>query len=248
MSLLLPPSAACAQDLSHRCAAPSAAHWFGTDALGRDLLLRLLRGGAISLAVGFSAAAVSLAVGAAVGMASGYGGGAVDRCLMGTVDVLCALPMSLLTLLFLIFFGKGLPVLCLAIGLTGWFTFSRVVRARTMELRRRSFILAARGLGQGHCAVVLRHIFPNLLPTIGDYALLLLPDAILMEAFLSFLGLGVPLPRSSWGNMMVEGISSMQRHPMQLVWPSAFLLLTLLALTTLGDGRRKDPCGGMNFF
>jgi oligopeptide transport system permease protein len=166
-------------------------------------------------------------------MVSGYGGGLLDRLLMGTVDVLYALPVSLLTLLFLVFFGKGLPVLCLAIGLTGWFTFARVVRARSRDLRKRTFILAARGLGQSHCAVVLRHVLPNLLSTVGDYALLLIPNAVLMEAFLSFLGLGVPPPHSSWGSMIVEGVPLMGQHPQQLAWPTLFLVTTLLALTTL---------------
>jgi oligopeptide transport system permease protein len=236
LSLLFPAAAANGQDLSIRWGMPSTAHWLGTDQLGRDLLLRLFRSGAVSLSVGFSAATLSVAVGAIVGMASGYGGGTLDRFLMGTVDVLYALPVSLLTLLFLVFFGKGLPVLCLAIGLTGWFTFARVVRARTSDLRKRTFVLAARGLGQSHCAVVLRHILPNLFPTVCDYALLLIPNAVLMEAFLSFLGLGVPPPHASWGSMIVEGVPVMDRHPLQLIWPTLLLVITLLALTTL----RKD--------
>ncbi|MDR2663956.1 MAG: ABC transporter permease [Puniceicoccales bacterium] len=233
LSLLFPAAAANGQDLSHRWGTPSAAHWLGTDQLGRDLFLRLLRSGAVSLSVGISAAALSVLIGATVGMVSGYGGGLLDRLLMGTVDVLYALPVSLLTLLFLVFFGKGLPVLCLAIGLTGWFTFARVVRARSRDLRKRTFILAARGLGQSHCAVVLRHVLPNLLSTVGDYALLLIPNAVLMEAFLSFLGLGVPPPHSSWGSMIVEGVPLMGQHPQQLAWPTLFLVTTLLALTTL---------------
>ena len=208
-------------------------HWLGTDALGRDMLLRLLRGGCLSLSVGFLSAAIALAMGTAVGVVSGYGGGSIDRYLMGLVDVLCALPITLLTLLFLIFFGKSLPVLCLAIGLTGWFTFSRVVRSLAADLRSRTFILAAKGLGQSHLSVICRHIIPNLLPAIGAYGLLLLPDAIITEAFLSFLGLGIPMPRSSWGNMIVDGIPFLQLHPMQLVWPAVFLMVTLLALTSL---------------
>ncbi|MDR0340155.1 MAG: ABC transporter permease [Puniceicoccales bacterium] len=233
LSLLFPAAAANGQDLSIRWGTPSASHWLGTDQLGRDLLLRLLRSGAVSLSVGFSAAALSIGVGVAVGTASGYGGGFLDRILMGTVDVLYALPVTLLTLLFLVFFGKGLPVLCLAIGLTGWFTFARVVRARTLDLRKRTFILAARGLGQSHCAVILRHVLPNLFPVVGDYALLLIPNAVLMEAFLSFLGLGVPPPHSSWGSMIVESVPVMGRHPLQLLWPTFLLVVTLLALTTL---------------
>ncbi|MDR2667464.1 MAG: ABC transporter permease [Puniceicoccales bacterium] len=232
-SLFFPDSACWAQDLSRRCSGPSTAHWLGTDALGRDMLLRLLRGGCLSLAVGFSASAIAMAIGTVVGILSGYGGGSIDSSLMGLVDVLCALPITLLTMLFLIFFGKSLPILCLAIGLTGWFTFSRVLRSLTADLRRRTFILSAKGLGQSHFSVICRHVIPNLLPTIGAYGLLLLPDAILTEAFLSFLGLGVPMPRSSWGNMIVDGIAFLQLHPMQLVWPALFLMATLLSLTSL---------------
>jgi oligopeptide transport system permease protein len=236
-SLFMPDSACWAQDLSLRCAGPSRAHWLGTDSLGRDMLLRLLRGGFLSLSIGFFAAAIAMAIGVAVGVISGYGGRCLDSMLMGLVDVFCALPITLLTLLFLIFFGKSLPVLCLAIGFTGWFTFSRVVRSLTMDLRSRVFILSARGLGQSHLSVICRHVIPNLLPTIGAYGMLLLPDAILAEAFLSFLGLGVPMPRSSWGNMIVDGVPFLQLHPMQLIWPAIFLMVTLLALTSLAGAK-----------
>jgi oligopeptide transport system permease protein len=245
---MLPERLCFAQDLSNRCAGPSLAHLLGTDALGRDMLIRLLRGGFLSLFIGIFSSSMAAAIGLTVGVASGYGGKVMDRTLMGTVDALCALPVTLLTLLFLAFFGKSLWVLCAAIGLTGWFSFARVVRASTMELRHRPFILSAKGLGQSSAAVIVRHILPNLLPTVSAYGLLLLPEAILSEAFLSFLGLGVPMPRSSWGNMMVDGLQFFQRHPMQLLWPTFFLLLTLLALTAMAE-RNEGPesfLGGVN--
>jgi oligopeptide transport system permease protein len=204
------------------------------DAFGRDTLLRLVSGCRVSFTVGCAAALLALGIGTAVGLLSGYFGGSIDRCLMGCVDVLYALPLTLIVLLFLVFIGSGTCVLILAIGLSEWFTLARVLRATTLELRCRTFIQAARAIGQSHLGILCQHILPNLRPTLANYFLLLLPNAILMEAFLSFLGLGTPPPASSLGNMIVEALPLMHGHPLQLLLPSALLILTLLALHTLG--------------
>jgi oligopeptide transport system permease protein len=233
MTLLLPDSIALEQNISLRHAAPNAAHWLGTDMLGRDLLIRLLCGARVSLAVGLGATALALAMGTAVGMAAGYLGGIVDCLLMNLVNVLHALPLTLFVLLLPIFFGRGIVVLCVSIGMVEWLTLARVVRARTLELRGRTFIQSAIGLGQSRLGILRLHIFPNVRPLIGRYVLILLPNAILMEAFLSFLGLGVPPPLSSWGSMIMDAVPTMGIHPAQMLLPSALLLITLLAFSTL---------------
>jgi oligopeptide transport system permease protein len=235
----LPDSSAYVQDLSLRFTGLSLAHPLGTDALGRDLLLRLLRGGQVSLIVGAVAAILALFIGTTVGMISGYVGGRVDRLLMGCVDVFYALPVTLLMLLFLVFVGSGTGVLCLAIGLTEWFALARVIRARTLDLRCRTFVLAASAIGQSHRRILLDHILPHLIPMLSDYALLLLSNAVLMEAFLSFLGLGVRPPGSSWGNMIVDGTQTLGEHPLQLLLPATCLVLTLLSLQTLRKREEK---------
>jgi oligopeptide transport system permease protein len=237
-TLLLPGHASLAQDLSRCHAPPGAAHWLGTDLLGRDLLLRLLFGTRLSLAVGIGATALAIALGTALGTLAGYCGGAVERLAMRLVDVLYALPLTLLVLLLCAVVGRGFAVLCLAIASLEWLTLARVVRTQTADLRRRTFVRAAIAMGQSHRAVIGLHILPNLLPLLGRYALVLLPNAILMESFLGFLGLGIPPPQSSWGNLLVEAIPHMQRHPLSLLLPVLCLFLTLLALVSL---RREPP-------
>ncbi|MDR0727537.1 MAG: ABC transporter permease [Puniceicoccales bacterium] len=223
------------QDMGAISVGPSWAHPLGTDLLGRDLLLRLLTGGCISLAVGIVATAFATFLALAVGMLSGYAGQRTDYWLMRLVDVGQALPLTMLTLLLMACFGSNLWVLCLAIGATEWFSFARVVRARTLELRGQDFVDASIRMGQAHWRVILFHILPNMAATVRHYALLLTSNAILVEAFLSFLGLGIPPPHSSWGNMIVDGLQVMHAHPMQLLWPSIFLVTTVLAVTSLSD-------------
>ncbi|MDR2677389.1 MAG: ABC transporter permease [Puniceicoccales bacterium] len=210
-------------------------HPLGTDLLGRDLLLRLLTGGCTSLAVGIVATAFATFLALGVGMLAGYSGSRADYWLMRCVDVCQALPLTMLALLLMACFGSGLWILCLAIGATEWFSFARVVRARTLELRGQDFVDASIRMGQTHWRVILFHILPNMATTVRHYALLLASNAILVEAFLSFLGLGIPPPHSSWGNMIVDGLQVMHTHPMQLLWPSIFLVTTLLAVTSLAD-------------
>jgi oligopeptide transport system permease protein len=223
------------QDLGAISLGVSWMHPLGTDLLGRDLLLRLLTGGCVSLAVGVAATALATFLALAVGMSAGYAGSRMDYWLMRLVDVFQALPLTMLTLLLMACFGSSLWILCLAIGATEWFSFARVVRARTLELRGQDFVDASIRMGQSHWRVILFHILPNMAATVRHYALLLASNAILVEAFLSFLGLGVPPPHSSWGNMIVDGLQVMHTHPMQLLGPSTFLVTTLLAVTSLSD-------------
>lgn len=232
-SYLIFPEAPLLQHLQLRSAGPSWSHILGTDALGRDVLARVLEGARFSLFIGAFSTLISILIGSTYGSISGYIGGAVDYWMMRLVDVIYALPLTLIVLLLMIYFGNGLVVLCLAIGLTQWLTLARVVRAQTLDLRQRTFTESAYVLGQSHWKIIRLYILPGIAPLIGAYALILLPEAILLEAFLSFLGLGIPPPYSSWGNMIVEGSHLINSNPLQLLIPALFLVLTLWAFTTL---------------
>jgi len=231
--------------LRHR--PPSGAHWFGTDALGRDLFARLLVGGRTSLLVGFAATAVSVAIGTVYGAVAGYYGGRTDELLMRLVDFLYGVPYMFLVILIMLLFadtarGEPLPVF-VALGLVQWLTMARIVRGEVLVLREREFVLAARVLGASDARVLARHVLPNILGPVVVYATLTVPSVIILESFLSFLGLGVAL---SWGQLVAEGVAVV--NPLEstwwlLAWPSAFLATTLLCLNFLGDGLRDalDP-------
>jgi oligopeptide transport system permease protein len=226
---------------------PSAAHWFGTDALGRDLLARVLVGGRTSLAVGLAATAVSVGIGTLYGAIAGLYGGRLDELLMRIVDFLYGVPYMFLVILIMLLFsdtarGEPLPVF-VALGLVQWLTMARIVRGQVLSLREREFVLAARVAGAGDARILLRHLLPNALGPVVVYATLTVPAVILLESFLSFLGLGVAL---SWGELVAEGVSVV--NPVRSYWwllafPSGFLATTLLALNFLGDGLRDalDP-------
>jgi len=244
--------------------APTAAElWraFGTDALGRSLLGRCLLGGAVSLAVGVAAAAISVVLGVAVGMWAGYRGGWVDAALMRMVDVLYGLPYILLVILCKVAFEDRLArgvfggdrekasfvILFAAIGLVSWLTMARVVRGQVLSLRAQPFIEAARASGLGEWRIFLRHLLPNLAGPIIVYATLTVPQAILQESFLSFLGVGVQAPLPSWGSLASEGLlpalNTVNSHWWMLLFPCTLLGLTLLSLNFVGDGLRDvlDP-------
>jgi oligopeptide transport system permease protein len=226
---------------------PSLSHPFGTDGLGRDYLARVLVGGQTSLLVGLVATLTSVTVGVAVGAAAGYFGGKLDEVLMRLVDFLYGIPYMFLVILVMLMFsetarGDPLPVF-VALGLVQWLTMARVVRGQVLTLRRREFVLAARLLGASDTRVIARHILPNIAGVISVYATLTVPAVIILESFLSFLGLGVKL---SWGQLVADAVGVV--NPVRsfwwlLAWPSAFLGLTLLSLNHLGDGLRDalDP-------
>jgi oligopeptide transport system permease protein len=217
---------------------PNRTHWLGTDPLGRDLLARLLYGGQISLMVGLLATAVSLVIGVTYGAVSGFAGGKTDMALMRLVDILYALPFTIFVILLMVFFGQNIFLLFVAIGAVEWLTMARIVRGQVMAIKQQEFIEAARALGLRRRRILFRHILPNLLGPIIVYATLTVPEVMLLEAFLSFLGLGVQPPHSSWGVLIKEGAEMMEEYPWLLTYPAVAMALTLFSLNFLGDGLR----------
>jgi oligopeptide transport system permease protein len=240
---VLAPHDYAAQDLVLGAAPPSTAHWFGTDDLGRDLFVRVLHGGRISLLVGFAATLVSLLVGVTYGAAAGYAGGRVDSLMMRIVDILYALPFTLFVIILMVFFGRNIVLLFVAIGAVQWLTMARIVRGQVLSLRHREFIDAALIMGFSRRRILFRHVIPNVLGPVIVYATLTVPNVMLLEAFLSFLGLGVQAPMSSWGVLIKEGANMMEEYPWLLIFPSVALAMTLFSLNFLGDGLRDalDP-------
>ncbi len=226
------------QDLNLGASAPSAAHWLGTDVLGRDLLVRLLYGGRISLGVGLCATFVALTIGVVYGAVAGYVGGKADTVMMRIVDVIYALPFTIFVILLMVFFGRNIILLFVAIGAVEWLTMARIVRDQVLSLKRMEFIEAARALGLGHGRIIFRHMLPNLLGPVIVYTTLTIPAVMLLEAFLSFLGLGVQPPMSSWGTLIKDGAEKMEEYPWLLLFPGSVFSLTLFSLNFLGDGLR----------
>ena len=226
-------------------AAPGGAahHWFGTDSLGRDLFVRTLQGGRMSLLLGLAATVVSLLIGVAWGAAAGYYGGRVDELMMRIVDVFYALPFMFLVILLTVFFGHHIVLIFVAVGAVNWLDMARIVRGQTLSLRGREFVQAARVAGRSSADIIWLHIVPNLLGLILIYATLTIPHVILTESFLSFLGLGVQEPAASWGVLVNDGAREMESAPWSLIFPAAFLAVTLLGFNLLGDGLRDalDP-------
>ena len=232
-----------AQNLGIGATPPSGAHWLGTDDLGRDLLTRLMYGGRISLMVGFCATAVSLLIGVLYGAIAGYVGGRVDALLMRIVDIMYALPFIIFVILLMVVFGRNLVLLFAAIGAVEWLTMSRIVRAQVMSLRKQEYIEASIAMGISNRQIITKHLIPNVLGPIIVYTTLTIPSIMLFEAFLSFLGLGVQPPMSSWGLLISDGVRSMEEFPWLLIFPGLMLSLTLFSLNFLGDGLRDalDP-------
>ena len=218
-------------------------HLLGTDALGRDLLARLLTGLRVSLAIGFIATLVSLVIGVAWGATAGYIGGALDEVMMRIVDVLYALPFIFFVILLMVTFGSNIILIFVAIGAVEWLTMSRIVRGQTQTLKQKEFIEAARAAGLGQGAIIARHIVPNLLGPVVVYVTLTIPAVILAESFLSFLGLGVQPPMASLGALISGGANDMELAPWLLIFPSLTMIATLMAFNFVGDGLRDaiDP-------
>jgi oligopeptide transport system permease protein len=231
------------QNLGYGPRPPSAAHWFGTDYFGRDLLTRVLFGGQISLTVGLLAASVAALVGTVYGAVSGYLGGRIDGLMMRIVDIIYALPYMFLVIVLVTIFGKSLPLLFLSLGMVGWLMTARIVRGQMLSLKEREFVLAARSLGVRGPTILFRHLIPNTLGPIIVYFTLTVPSMILQEAFLSFLGLGVQAPRPSLGALISDGAQHMAVFWWELLFPGSVMALLLFSLNFLGDGVRDalDP-------
>ena len=223
-------------------------HPLGTDTSGRDLLARVLLGGRISLMVGIIATFVSLLIGTAYGAVAGYAGGRVDEAMMRIVDVLYSIPYMMVVIVLLALFGGKSPLhqlvlLFLALGSVSWLTMSRIVRGQVISLRNQEFILAARATGVRPLAIVFRHLIPNTLGPVIVYATLTIPSVMLLEAFLSFLGLGVQAPYASWGSLAADGVQHIAVFPWLLIGPGLTMALTLFSMNFIGDGVRDalDP-------
>ncbi len=240
---LLSPWDSEAQDLLGGAQAPSAEHWFGTDPLGRDLMVRTMEGGRISLLVGTVATTVALLIGVIYGAAAGYLGGRVDAVMMRIVDILYALPFTIFVILLMVAFGRSLWLMFVAIGCVEWLSMARIVRAGVIGLKKQEFVEAAVSLGYSHTRIILKHLIPNVLGPVIVIATLTVPAVMLLEAFLSFLGLGVQPPNASWGVLINEGQQNMEIFPWLLIFPAVFFALTLFTLNFVGDGLRDalDP-------
>ena len=227
-----------AQNLELGASPPSAQHWLGTDIFGRDLLTQIMYGGRISLAVGFVATAVALLIGVTWGAIAGYAGGRVDAVMMRLVDILYALPFMIFIVLLMVVFGRNMLLLFLAIGAVEWLTMARIMRGQVQSLRQQEFVEAAISLGLSPATIIRRHLVPNALGPIIVYTTLTIPNVMLLEAFLSFLGLGIQPPQTSWGLLISYGAETMEEVPWLLIFPGLALTLTLFSLNFLGDGLR----------
>ncbi|MDD7911576.1 MULTISPECIES: ABC transporter permease subunit [Pseudovibrio] len=222
----------------------ASGHYFGTDDLGRDLYARTVQGTQISLMVGILGAGVAVVVGTLYGAISGYVGGALDNFMMRIVDVLMAIPYMFVLIIMLTAFGRSISLLFIGIGLLSWLDMSRIVRGQTLSLKHKEFIEAARASGVSSAKIILRHIVPNLLGVVVVYATLLIPSMIMAESFISFLGLGVQEPDTSWGALISEGARTMKFGTLwQLAFPLFFFVVTIFAFYFVGDGLRDalDP-------
>ncbi len=217
--------------------------YFGTDANGRDLMTRTLIAGRVSLVIGLLASGVALLIGVTYGSLSGYFGGRVDLLMMRVVDVLYSLPFIFFVILLVVFFGRNFILMFIAVGAVEWLDMARIVRGQTLSIKRQEYVLAAEAMGVGTAGILKRHIIPNTLGPVVIFVTLLVPKVILLESFLSFLGLGVQEPMTSWGVLISEGARNLQGASWMLIFPSIFLTTTLFALNFIGDGLRDalDP-------
>lgn len=232
-------------DWDYTSSPPSLAsgHWAGTDAVGRDILVRTLAGGRISLLVGLVATIVSLVIGVGYGAIAGYFGGTIDRVMMRVVDIIYAFPFLVFVILLMVVFGRHIVLIFVAIGAVNWLDMARIVRGQTLSLKNMEFIEAARACGVTPWGIIRRHIIPNLMGVVIVYATLTIPQVVLVESFLSFLGFGVQEPMSSWGALISDGAQDMESAPWTLIVPAVFLTTTLYCFNYIGDGLRDalDP-------
>jgi oligopeptide transport system permease protein len=237
---LLNPNNPQTLDWLHLAARPALAnaHWFGTDRLGRDLFVRTLAGARVSIAVGLAASLISVVLGVTYGAISGYVGGRTDHLMMRLIEILSGLPLIFFVIFLTVMFGRSQSLLFFSIGAVGWLTMARIVRGQALSIRQQDYIAAAIVSGAGTGRIIARHVIPNLLGPVIVYATLTIPQIILFESFLSFLGLGIQEPGASLGTLISEGVGEMEAAPWMLVVPGGILALLLLCLNILGDGLR----------
>ena len=231
------------QNLELGAQAPSGEFLLGTDTLGRDLFSRILFGARVSLLVGFVATGVALVIGVSWGIVAGYFGGRIDSVMMRIVDVLYGLPFIIFIILLMVIFGRNIWLLFGAIGAVEWLTMARIVRGQVLTIKNQEYVLAAQAMGVSNIQMFRKHILPNILGPIAVYATLTIPQVMLLEAFLSFLGLGIQPPMSSWGTLIRYGVESMEEYSWLLIYPGLTFTITLFALNFFGDGLRDalDP-------
>mgnify|MGYP000677907493 FL=1 len=231
------------QNLELGAQPPSSEFLLGTDTLGRDLFSRILYGARVSLLVGFVATGVALIIGVSWGIIAGYFGGKIDSVMMRIVDVLYGLPFIIFIILLMVIFGRNIWLLFAAIGAVEWLTMARIVRGQVLSIKNQEYVLAAQAMGVTNMQMFRKHIFPNILGPIAVYATLTIPQVMLLEAFLSFLGLGIQPPMSSWGTLIRYGVESMEEYSWLLIYPGLTFTITLFALNFFGDGLRDalDP-------
>ncbi|OJT62129.1 diguanylate cyclase [Bacillus licheniformis] len=230
-------------DLTNANQPPSGEHWFGTDDLGRDVFVRTWVGARISLTIGLAASLIDVLIGVIWGAISGIRGGRTDEIMMRIADVLWAIPSLLMTILLLVVMGKGLVTMIVAMVITGWINMARIVRGQVLQLKNQEFVLASRTLGAKNSRIIRKHLLPNIMSPILVTMTLTVPTAIFYEAFLSYLGLGVPQPLASWGTMATDGVQGLEYYPWRLFFPATFICLTMFAFNVIGDGLRDalDP-------
>ena len=218
-------------------------HYLGTDGNGRDLLVRILHGGRLSLSIGLIATFVSVFIGVFYGTIAGFFGGKLDIFMMRIVEILYAMPYLIFVIILMVVFGRNIYFLFIAIGAVEWLTMARIVRGQTISLKEKEFIETSKALGQSNTLIIVKHIIPNLAGPIIVYITLMVPSVIILESFLSFLGLGVQEPLTSWGVLISEGSREMETAWWLLIFPGSFMVITLASLNFIGDGLRDaiDP-------
>ena len=224
-----------AQNMELGASAPSAAHIFGTDIMGRDLFSRILYGGRISFLVGILATAVAISIGTVYGMISGMAGGKTDSAMMRFVDILYSLPFTIFVILLTLAFGRSIWLIFVAIGAVEWLTMARIARGMTLDLKTRQFVEASTAMGQSRGRIIFKHILPNLAEAVAVCAALTMPSVMLLEAFLSFLGLGVQAPLPSLGSLVKDGAEYMEDAPWLLIFPAVFFSMSLYSINYIGE-------------
>jgi len=242
---ILSPNEMDTMDFALLASAPSSegAHWFGTDTLGRDLLVRTAYGAQISLLIGVLTTAVALSIGVVYGAVAGYVGGRVDSVMMRFVDVLYALPLIFFIIILVTLLGRSITLIFLAIGAVEWLTMARIVRGQTLSLKQKEYVEAARAMGVSTPDIIRRHIIPNAIGPVIVFVTLLIPANILVESYMSFLGLGIQEPKTSWGVLINQGAAEIETAPWLLIFPASFLAATMFCFNFIGDGLRDalDP-------